>query len=105
MPTPGALHGSLNATPRAVSESRTERDGAGRLQAADVILGVADLPQDLGGVLPEERSGAADRGGGQRRAGGEGQRVHRTQPRLVDLRHEPQVSDLRVFKDLVELVD
>ena len=42
-----------------MSESRTERDGAGRLQAADVILGVADLPQDLGGVLPEERGGAA----------------------------------------------
>src|SRR6266566_5737020 len=84
---------------------RGERDRAGGDEALDVGRRDADLAEDLGRVLAEQRRGAADgrgRGGG---AHGKAEHPGGAVAGLLDLGDGLEVLDLRIGEDLVELVD
>src|SRR5712692_4024907 len=82
-----------------------ERHDTPSREPVDLVAREPELGEHLGGVLAEERRGAADRGGRRRRADGEGEHLRLAVAGLVDLRDEAQVLHLRVLEDLIELVD
>src|SRR2546427_11004062 len=88
-----------------VRRRRGERDRAGGDEALDVGRRDADLAEDLGRVLAEQRRGPADgrgRGGG---AHGKVEHPGGAVAGLLDLGDGLEVLDLRIGEDLVELVD
>src|SRR2546428_3203059 len=93
-------------TAAAAVECRDPRsDRAVRAKLRDLVRGIAELAEDLSGVLAEQRWSATHRA---RRLGETDRNPWRAHPAgdgMIDLRDEAEVADDRIVEDLGEVVD
>src|SRR6185503_19478928 len=93
------------AVASAAGRARCCSDRAVATERRDLLLRVAELLQDLVGVLAELRWMTPDRRRSAREAHGDARRAHTTCGGVVDLRDEPEMPHDGIGEHLVERVD
>src|SRR5438552_10813055 len=93
-------------TAAAVVECRDPRsDRAVPAKLRDLVRGIAELAEDLIGVLAEQRWSATHRARSLRQTDRNPWRAHPAGHGMVDLRDEAEVAHDRIVEDLGEIVD